>query len=614
MKENKQSLEIIQLANYVRPVVKESMTNDFVMNGPKNSFYTYIIDRYNGSPTNRAIIDSYAKFIYGKGLTSLQQSQKPLQFAMVMQKLSKKDLKNICQDYALFSEASMEVIYKNGTLDRIKHVPKNQILPNKMNAEGDIETYWYSLDFNEPRKYKPVPIPAFNYEKKKNGSYIYLINSYQVGKMYFTDPVYMAGLPYAELEEEIANYCINHIKNGLSFGHIFNMNQGEPSPEVKRTMKDIIKREGQGSINAGVALINWNNGKDTGIDVTALEVSDAHQQYEFLTKEATQKLLISHKVTSPILFGIKDNTGMGNNANEMESAFNELSINVITPMKETILDCLMELFSDSGITIDLDFIPLRMSDLAKNDQSYNGAQISSAVEILTSVKAGILTKEQAIVFLVQFLQIPAAVAETLFTNKPADLQQLSSDHVDTDPIIADALINLGEVMSDEWELIDEEEYSEHSINLSETSLNLASVITNIPLAPSSIDNEYFKVRFEYAGSLKPQRDFCKKMINAGRVYRKEDIDLASSQSVNPGFGPEGTDTYDILKYKGGARCNHYFLRKVYLKKGNNYITVSDAQQLIRDLKQQGIQTEIPTSGEPLSTIKPNNMPNNGFLN
>ena len=562
MKENKQSLEIIQLANYVRPVVKESMTNDFVMNGPKNSFYTYIIDRYNGSPTNRAIIDSYAKFIYGKGLTSLQQSQKPLQFAMVMQKLSKKDLKNICQDYALFSEASMEVIYKNGTLDRIKHVPKNQILPNKMNAEGDIDTNWYSLDFNEPRKYKPVPIPAFNYEKKKNGSYIYLINSYQVGKMYFTDPVYMAGLPYAELEEEIANYCINHIKNGLSFGHIFNMNQGEPSPEVKRTMKDIIKREGQGSINAGVALINWNNGKDTGIDVTALEVSDAHQQYEFLTKEATQKLLISHKVTSPILFGIKDNTGMGNNANEMESAFNELSINVITPMKETILDCLMELFSDSGITIDLDFIPLRQI-------------VQPTIEEKTNLK---------------------------------------SDNKDTDPIIADALINLGEVMSDEWELIDEEEYSEHSINLSETSLNLASVITNIPLAPSSIDNEYFKVRFEYAGSLKPQRDFCKKMINAGRVYRKEDIDLASSQSVNPGFGPEGTDTYDILKYKGGARCNHYFLRKVYLKKGNNYITVSDAQKLIRDLKQQGIQTEIPTSGEPLSTIKPNNMPNNGFLN
>jgi len=559
---NTQSLEVIQLSNYVRPAVKESMTNDFVMNGIKNQFYTYIIDRYNGSPTNRAIIDSYSKFIYGKGLMSLQQNQKPLQFAMVMQKLSKKDLKNVCQDYALFSEASMEVIYKNGTLDRIKHVPKNQILPNKMTPEGNIETYWYSLDFNEPRKYKPVPIDVWNTDKKKNGSYIYIINSYQVGKTYFTDPVYMAGLPYAELEEEIANYCINHIKNGLSFGHIFNMNQGEPSQEVKRTIKDIIKREGAGSLNAGVTLINWNNGKETGIDVTALEVSDAHQQYEFLTKEATQKLLISHKVTSPILFGIKDNTGLGNNANEMESAFNELSINVIQPFKEIILDALMEIFSDNGITIDLDFIPLRK------------------------------------------IVDPTAVIEA----------KLSKEIQDTDPIIADALIELGEVMSDEWELIDEEEYSEHSIKLSETSLNLASVISNLPLAPSSIDNEYFKVRFEYAGSLKPQREFCQKMIGAGRVYRKEDIDMASNLAVNPGFGPEGADNYDILKYKGGARCNHYFLRKVYLKKGNNYITVENAQKLIRDLKSQGISTEIPTSGEPLSTIKPNNMPNNGFLN
>jgi hypothetical protein len=36
--------------------------------------------------------------------------------------------------------------------------------------------------------------------------------------------------------------------------------------------------------------------------------------------ESGQKM-ISHRVTSPILFGIKDNTGLGNNANEMESAF-----------------------------------------------------------------------------------------------------------------------------------------------------------------------------------------------------------------------------------------------------------------------------------------------------
>ena len=147
MEEKKHFLDVVQLANYVRPDVKEVSNKDWVMNGDKNSFYTYIIERYNGSPTNRAIIDSYAKLIYGKGLYSKQQSVKPLQFAQVLQKLSKKDLRNICQDYAVFSEACYEAIYKNGKLERIKHVPKNQILPNKMNADGDIEGYWYSLDY-----------------------------------------------------------------------------------------------------------------------------------------------------------------------------------------------------------------------------------------------------------------------------------------------------------------------------------------------------------------------------------------------------------------------------------------------------------------------------------
>ena len=171
MEVNNQIIDVVQLSNYVRPEIKEVSGKDWVLNGDKNSFYTYLIDRYNGSPTNRAIIDSYAKYIYGKGLTSKQQSIKPMQFAQVLQKLSKKDLRNICQDYAIFSEASFECIYKNNELQSIKHVPKNQIVPNKMNEDGDIEGYWYCLDFNNPRKYTPIYIPKWE-QGNKNGSYL----------------------------------------------------------------------------------------------------------------------------------------------------------------------------------------------------------------------------------------------------------------------------------------------------------------------------------------------------------------------------------------------------------------------------------------------------------
>jgi hypothetical protein len=337
------------------------------------------------------------------------------------------------------------------------------------------------------------------------------------------------------------------------------MNNGEPeSPEVKRKILSEIKVEGKGSSNANKTFVNWNLGVDTAITIESLEVSDAHKQYEFLSGESSQKLITGHRVVSPMLFGIKDSTGFGNNADEMESAFNELMINVIQPKQEVVLDALMEIFIDNGMTIDLDFIPLR-----------------------------------------------TIVQPT----------QLSAHTHETDSIIADSLIELGEDLDlNEWESVDEEAYSETSIKLSEVSLNLARTIYGQPLKSSELDTNFFKVRFEYAGNLAPEREFCRKMIGAGKVFRLEDIENASSKAVNAGWGPEGADTYDILKYKGGGNCKHYWLRKIYLKKNNSYITVEKAQKMIRDLKELGISESLPKSGEPLSTIKPTDMPNNGFLN
>ena len=563
------SLELIQLNNYIRPEVKEVNNKEYVMNGDKNSFYQYIIDRYNGSPTNRTIIDSYSKFIYGKGLYSKEQASKAMQFANVLSILSKKDLKNICQDYVLFGEASMELIYDKSKLIKIKHVPKNQILPNKMNDEGDIQLYWFSQDFNNTRKYPPREIESFHFKKETTKNAIYVISNYQAGRTYFADPTYMAGLPYAELEEEIANYCVNHIKNGLSFGYIVNMNNGEPeSDELKHKLEAKFKNFGTGSENAGRVMVNWNDSKENDITLTSVEVSEAHKQYEFLSGEATQKLMIAHKVTSPIIFGIMKDGGLGNNADEMESAFNELYINVIKPLQENVLDALIEVFSANGMSIDLDFIPLR--GLAQPQQT----QLSEHKE------------------------------------------EINSD-------VAEFLLNRGEEINlNEYEVIDTEDFSDSLVELNDftlnTSLKLASVPSSFPNAKSELDNEIFKVRFNYAGTMagsqSPQRDFCRKMLSAQKVYRKEDIVLAGDKRVNPGWGANGTDTYDILKYKGGGNCKHKWVRSIYLRKNNKSITFEQAKKMIKDLKELGIDTKIENSGEPLSSIEPNKMPNNGFLN
>ena len=409
----------------------------------------------------------------------------------------------------------------------------------------------------------------------------------------------MSGLSWAQFEEEFQNYCIKHIQNGLSFGYIINMNAGVQSSEIEimeTTRK--IRENLTGSNKAGNFFLNWNDNKESEITITALEVSEAHKQYEYLTAEARQQLMTAHKLTSPMLVGVKEANGFSSNADEIKVGFAELMINVIKPKQEIILDGLMDILTVNGISLDLQFQELRSEDIVKsaenatNDKatsdaqiSYNGAQIASAIDIFAKVKEGILTTEQAIVFLVQFLNIPASVAQALFTQQSASVTQLSSHDFS----------NLGEEIDlNEWELISaepvdydkEDELDAELERLNTTTVKLMNVAlasvktgTARPNAKSEQDGILFKSRYRYSGNPNPERGFCKAMMSANKLYRKEDISLMSQQNVNPGFGmkPNPNDPYDIFLWKGGGllsdafpygTCKHYWVRETYRLKAD----------------------------------------------
>ena len=595
-----EKLQIINLSNYIRPEIKEVSGKKWVLNGDKNSFYQTIIDAYNGSPTNSAIIDSYSQFIYGKGLTSNGKTKKPSEWAAIMSLVSKKDLRKICKDFEMFGEASIEIKYINNKIQRCFHIAKQMIAPEVANEEGDITGYYYSYDFSNVNKYKPERFDAFGFgEGFGERSEIYIIRDYQVGQFYYSNPSYVSGISWAKMEEEISNYSINHIQKGLSFGHIINMNSGiQESAETIQENTRQIRNHLTGSQNAGTFFLNWNDNKDSEITISALEVSDAHQQYAYLTTEARQQLCTSHKLTSPMLVGVKEASGFSSNAEEIKVGFEELMINVIKPKQEIILDGLMEIFAVNGLTLDLQFESLRSEEIVDNligdttqgvtndaAISYNGAQISSAIDIFAKVKEGILTTEQAIVFLVQFLNIPPAVAQSLFSSQQAPITQLSSQD----------FTELGEEIDlNEWELIssdpvdyDKEEELDAEINrLNGVStklmeIGLASVSTGVarPNAKSYQDGALFKSRYRYSGNPNPEREFCKKMINANKLYRKEDIEMMSQKNVNPGFGmhPNPDQPYDIFLWKGGGllsedfpfgTCKHFWVRETYRKKAD----------------------------------------------
>ena len=625
-----EKLQIINLSNYIRPEIKEVSGKKWVLNGKNNEFYQTIIDAYNGSPTNSAIIDSYSQFIYGKGLTSKDKNTKPSEWAAIISLVSKKDLRKICKDFEMFGEAAIEIKYLKNKIQKCFHIAKQKVSPEVANEEGDIDGYYYCYDFSNVNKYKPERFDAFGYgEGTQERSEIYIIKDYQVGQFYYSNPSYVAGISWAKMEEEISNYSINHIQKGLSFGHIINMNSGiQESAETIQENTRQIRNHLTGSQNAGAFFLNWNDNKDSEITISALEVSNAHEQYAYLSLEAKNQLCTSHKLTTPMLVGVKDAAGFSSNADEIKVGFEELMINVIKPKQEIILDGLMEIFAVNGIALDLQFESLRAEDVVAgvvgtdaiaNDAaiSYNGAQIASAIDIFAKVKEGILTTEQAIVFLVQFLNIPAAVAQSLFSSQSAPLTQLSTQ-------------NYGEEIDlNEWELIssDPVDYDKEieldaevqrlnnvATNLMRVGLASASTGTAKTKSPSKQDTELYITRYRYGGNASPEREFCKKMINANKLYRKEDIDNMSQKNVNPGFGmhPNPDQPYDIFLWKGGGllsdafpsgTCKHFWMREMYRKIGTGKNTAAEPSTPA-DVRKAG---EIAPTNNPKVYIAPHDM-------
>lgn len=546
-------IRLIEFKSYVRPDVKEYKNKGWVLNGDNNSFYTYIIERNKGSVTNGAINGAYAEYIYGRGISAKDASLKTDQWASFVSMLSTKELKKIIADFQVFGEAAMQVVKAKDRkkVAGIYHLPKQMVAPGIENEEGEIESYWYCKDWTKQGQNKPEEFPAFN--TSSEAIEIYVINPYSVGCSYFSDPDYIAGLPYAEMEEEMANFSINAIKNGLSAGYIINVPDGQTlTPDEKNELERKIKAKLTGSPNAQKFILNFAS-KDAEITVVPFPVNEQqHKQWDTLTETARQQLMTAHRVVSPMLFGIKDNTGLGNNADELDTAEAQMMKRVIQPKQQYIIDALKEIVSVNGITLDLYFKPLTE----------------------------------------QVAKVSLSVTEDEKKN--------------LDTSVADELIKLGEdVPGEEWELIETVVVHDY-----DKELKLTSTGTAIPNAKSVQDGEKFKTRYRYVGSVHSNtREFCRKMIAANKIYRIEDINRMSSTVVNEGWGPGGSNTYDIFLYKGGGNCKHAWQRETYQLKAdvNNPL----AEKVTPGEARKAGEPVVPMSSKAATPTY--DMLNHGFL-
>jgi hypothetical protein len=173
---------------------------------------------------------------------------------------------------------------------------------------------------------------------------------------------------------------------------------------------------------------------------------------------------------------------------------------------------------------------------------------------------------------------------------------------------------MGEELDDEWELIDARRVDYETEGLQDAMWAFATVPSGKPQAKSEQDNDLIKVRYAYMPKKtgingNESRDFCKRMVAAGeRVWRKEDIQLASDRAVNPGWGPNGADTYDLFLYKGGGSCQHFWERRTYLRKNNKRVSVNRARQIIREAGLEPLE-----QNDPRVAKRTRDQVNRGFL-
>lgn len=365
------SLEFIQLQSYTAPSIIEQKNKDWVQYGDDNNYYQYLIDLYHSSPTNNACIKGTVDQIFGKGL-DVTRASKDLPGYIEFKKLfSADDIRAIAMDLKMLGQASFQLVKSKDRKKYVqaKHFPQQTLRPAKCNEKGEIEKYYYCPDWaNMKRNHTPIEFRAFGYDQNANEC-ILTIKPYSTGSFYFAPVDYQGGTQYANLEAEISNFHINNIMNGLAPSMLINFNNGQPSAEVKDTVEAQIKQKFGGSSNAGRFIISWNDGKESSADITPVQLSDAHNQYQFLSQESMQKIMVAHRIVSPLLLGIKDNTGFGSNADELKSASILFDNVVVRPFQRLIIDAVTKVLNFNGYNLKLYFKtlqPLEFTDLSGN--------------------------------------------------------------------------------------------------------------------------------------------------------------------------------------------------------------------------------------------------------
>jgi hypothetical protein len=310
------------------PVMLENRSGKYITYGFANEYPYYLLDNYRRSSKHNAIVNGKVNYIMGGGwqagddLTVEQQAR----FIKFFDGLSStEDLNDITEklvlDLEIFNGFAVAVTWsKLGTIAKMEHIPFEKIRVDKEEKMFQVAD-WYNDDMMQlfPKVGDIEKIPAFDPENRL-GKQLFYYRVYAAGVKHYPLPEYIGGNAWIEADVQVANFHNNNLRNNFWGGYLINFNNGIPTPEEQGDIERQIKRKFSGTDNAGRFVVTFNDDAAKAPTLEPLTPSDMDKQFEILNKAIQQEIFIAHRVTNPMLFGVKTDGQLGGR-NELVEAY-----------------------------------------------------------------------------------------------------------------------------------------------------------------------------------------------------------------------------------------------------------------------------------------------------
>jgi len=519
------------------PQVKESTYEDFITYGDDNQFPQRLIEAWLQSSTHSAITNGIVQMIAGDNITfenDIAEVTEWIERVNVSGESLTELMNKTAFDLYLHGYFGWQIVWNAARtkIVSIYHTPAEQIRSGRANKERKIENYYVSWDWTQYRKKKftPQKIKAFDPSDRSEGKQMLFVKQYRPSQFYYSTPAYFGGMNWILLDNRVSEFHLNNIDNGFFPSSVVQFFNGEPPQEEKRKIEMGFMDKFTGKGQAKIVFV-YNNSVDDKVAFDTHEPANLDKRFRELSPEIPKNIMVAHRVPSPLLFGIRDSAGLGNNAEELQSSSLLMNKMVIIPFQKILLETLGKVFKINKWNTEITIETLQPSQWLEGESDDADATTKENEVKASFGKQGVeVITEDLVTPIINHLKAKGESREELET--------------------------------DGWVLIQEDE------NRTAEGLKLRlmpvgfSDISSDPEDPSFLDQGLYKIRYEYRGPRDDKnRDFCGEVLDLNLIYRKEDIDTMTSNSANPEFG-----IYSIWDYKGSFGCRHKWHRLVFFRK------------------------------------------------